>query len=204
MLAEILLLTSAISSLISRDFTIARSAMFQKPFHFSSYRDRIEISRNRMEEEPEIKKSMISAPLSSFEHWSLFTAKDNEFSFRYGLAGAISGVLQKSLVQPLDLIKTRMQVMNSDHFHRLIAKCHPSDPRVEQNRSSTIYRSASRVASDRDHRRRECPLHGPRAQSAGIGHRLGRLLSSLQHHQTVRPLTSPQASLKVSNALCPP
>ena len=31
-------------------------------------------------------------------------------SLRYGMAGSISGLLQKTLVQPLDLIKTRMQV----------------------------------------------------------------------------------------------
>ena len=38
------------------------------------------------------------------------TTTRDDFSWRYGVAGSISGVMQKSCVQPLDLIKTRMQV----------------------------------------------------------------------------------------------
>ena len=46
------------------------------------------------------------------------TSKSNidtpQFSFKFFLAGSLSGVFQKSIVQPLDLVRTRMQVQTMD------------------------------------------------------------------------------------------
>lgn len=65
--------------------------------------------------------------------------KKQDFSLHYAFAGSLSGIVQKTLVQPLDLVKTRMQVQDASTVGRYTGLRHAFRAIVQREGVRALY-----------------------------------------------------------------